>query len=342
LGEHCHYIAHLYSIYLTITLFDWCCVLYVCYSLSESLLSGYASAIHGKDEHRMASATLPLQLLTNHVMAKLRHICHEHGHSIIPRVTTVAVCPPHYTDQQRVNIRNLFAGKSSATSTTSSAASTGTTTGGTATGTGTIGAPAIMINEYNHQRTLNEPTAACGAYGLDRYGGGIMFMIYVIHIGLNHINITSLLVDEGIYELIAQDTHYGTGGDTITTQLINRVLASSAVGIDIATRCRASARATQRLYQQCDAAKHYLSDVAHEHESYRISIPLPAATTAATATASVIEYNVTRDDINVVVASCGILATLQQMITTCIKGSRLGISQVTNNEPPRVSDIIYA
>src|SRR5690606_13388720 len=106
-------------------------------------------------------------------------------------------------------------------------------------------------------RTINEPTAAAMAYGLDKKSDET---IVVCDLGGGTFDVAVLEVAEGVFRVIATsgDTHLG--GDDFDEALINYVTGEfqKETGIDL----RKDTQALQRLQEACEKAKKELSSAS--------------------------------------------------------------------------------
>jgi molecular chaperone DnaK len=100
-------------------------------------------------------------------------------------------------------------------------------------------------------RIVNEPTAACLAYGLDRRHEGT---IAVYDLGGGTFDISILKVEQGVFQVLATNGDTHLGGDDIDRLLVEQVIAG--LGIDPGTH----AEAVQRIRHAVIQAKWDLSE----------------------------------------------------------------------------------
>ncbi len=101
-------------------------------------------------------------------------------------------------------------------------------------------------------RIINEPTAACLAYGLDRRHDGT---IAVYDLGGGTFDISILKVEQGVFQVLSTNGDTHLGGDDIDRLLVSQIIAS--LGIDPGTH----AEAVQRVRNAVIQAKWDLSDL---------------------------------------------------------------------------------
>ena len=106
-------------------------------------------------------------------------------------------------------------------------------------------------------RIINEPTAACLAYGIDKTINGQEKNILIFDIGAGTSDISLLTIDDGMFEVKATNGNTHLGGEDITNRLVNHFADEfrRKNNLDV----RSSARAMHRLRSACDKAKHTLS-----------------------------------------------------------------------------------
>ncbi|MBI2879089.1 MAG: Fe-S protein assembly chaperone HscA [Candidatus Rokubacteria bacterium] len=115
-------------------------------------------------------------------------------------------------------------------------------------------------------RIVNEPTAACLAYGLQRKKEGI---IAVYDLGGGTFDISILKVKEGIFEVLATNGNTHLGGDDFDRELVNLILREvrERHGTDLA----ADPEAMQEIRLGAEAARVRLS----AEERTVLTIPFP-------------------------------------------------------------------
>ncbi|RME86105.1 MAG: molecular chaperone DnaK [Planctomycetota bacterium] len=116
-------------------------------------------------------------------------------------------------------------------------------------------------------RIINEPTAACLAYGLNSEKSG---KVAVFDLGGGTFDISILEVNEGIFQVLSTNGDTHLGGDNFDDRLINYVADEfqKENGIDL----RKDPMALQRLKEACEKAKCELSSMV------QTSINLPFIT----------------------------------------------------------------
>ncbi len=104
------------------------------------------------------------------------------------------------------------------------------------------------------ERIINEPTAACLAYGLEKKKEG---RVAVFDLGGGTFDISILDVGDGVFEVLSTNGDTRLGGDDFDQVLINHVADEfqAEQGIDL----RKDAMALQRLKEACEKAKCELS-----------------------------------------------------------------------------------
>jgi len=100
-------------------------------------------------------------------------------------------------------------------------------------------------------RIINEPTAACLAYGLDRRHQGV---IAVYDLGGGTFDISILKVEDGVFQVLSTNGDTHLGGDDIDRLLVEQIVAE--LGLDPA----ASGHAVQAIRKAVIQAKWDLSD----------------------------------------------------------------------------------
>ncbi|HEV8672486.1 MAG TPA: molecular chaperone DnaK [Methylomirabilota bacterium] len=115
-------------------------------------------------------------------------------------------------------------------------------------------------------RIVNEPTAACLAYGLQRNREGL---IAVYDLGGGTFDISILKVKEGIFEVLSTNGDTHLGGDDFDRVLVDLVLAEVRArhGVDVA----GDPEAMQEIRLGAEAARVQLSSV----ERTVLTIPMP-------------------------------------------------------------------
>jgi Fe-S protein assembly chaperone HscA len=116
-------------------------------------------------------------------------------------------------------------------------------------------------------RIVNEPTAACLAYGLDRRHTGV---IAVYDFGGGTFDISILRVEGGVFQVLSTNGDTHLGGDDIDVLLVEQVIAE--LGAEVA-RADLSAESVQAIRQAAIQAKWDLS----EREETELRVELPGA-----------------------------------------------------------------
>ena len=103
-------------------------------------------------------------------------------------------------------------------------------------------------------RIINEPTAACLAYGLDKRHQGV---IAVYDLGGGTFDISILKVEDGVFQVLSTNGDTHLGGDDIDRLLVEQIVGE--LGLDPAT----SGAAVQAIRKAVIQAKCDLSDFDH-------------------------------------------------------------------------------
>ncbi|CAK4175857.1 unnamed protein product [Aphanomyces euteiches] len=106
----------------------------------------------------------------------------------------------------------------------------------------------------NVLRVINEPTAACVAYGLDKKPGERYLLVFDCG---GTLDVSMIWIEEGIYEVMATGGDLHLGGDAIDDRLVDHFVAEikDKYGINISE----DFYALNRLRTACERAKHALS-----------------------------------------------------------------------------------
>jgi len=115
-------------------------------------------------------------------------------------------------------------------------------------------------------RIVNEPTAACLAYGLDKKQEGI---VAVYDLGGGTFDISILKLREGIFEVLSTNGDTHLGGDDIDNRLIGLVLGEMLRGFEF--NLDKDSESIQTIRKAVISAKHELS----AQESAELIIDLP-------------------------------------------------------------------
>ncbi|MBI3995002.1 MAG: molecular chaperone DnaK, partial [Nitrospirae bacterium] len=118
-------------------------------------------------------------------------------------------------------------------------------------------------------RIVNEPTAACLAYGLQKKKQGV---IAVYDLGGGTFDVSILKVKEGIFEVLSTNGNTHLGGDDLDQRLMEWVLREiqHEFGLDL----RSDAESVQQIRLEVERAKRRLSD----EDLTEIVIPVRAGT----------------------------------------------------------------
>lgn len=117
-------------------------------------------------------------------------------------------------------------------------------------------------------RVINAPTAASLAYGLDRVDERDERYVLVVDMGGTTLDVSALVIEEGVFEILEVSGDRGLGGNTINKKWLEYVLAKSEApgGIDL----RKDQNAIDVLNDAIEVAKVKLSS-----EEY-VTLPFPA------------------------------------------------------------------
>jgi heat shock protein 1/8 len=139
-----------------------------------------------------------------------------------------------------------------------------------------------MISGLNISRIINEPTAACMAYGFQKTHSEGEKNILIFDLGGGTFDVSILSVDDGVFEVKATcgDTH--CGGEDIDTRITNHVCAQFFKKHKI--KLSDNPRALRRVRSACERAKRQLSSTAKasiQIESIQDNIDLDVPLTRA-------------------------------------------------------------
>lgn len=171
------------------------------------------------------------QEISSMVLQKLKRDAEEYlGEPVSQAVVT---CPAYFTDAQRQATKDA----------------------------GTIAGLEVL-------RVINEPTAACLAYGADKTGE---HKILVFDLGGGTFDVSILDVGDGVFEVLATSGDNLLGGDDWDTKVVDWMIEEfkKAEGIDL----KKDRMATQRLREAAEKAKIELSSMAET----TISLPFVTA-----------------------------------------------------------------
>ena len=126
---------------------------------------------------------------------------------------------------------------------------------------------AATISGLNVMRIINEPTAAAIAYGLDQKGGEKNILVF--DLGGGTFDVSLLIIDNGIFEVIATNGDTHLGGEDFDQRVMDHFikLFKKKTGLDV----RKDNRAVQKLRREVEKAKRTLSsqhDTKIEIESF--------------------------------------------------------------------------
>jgi heat shock protein 5 len=104
-------------------------------------------------------------------------------------------------------------------------------------------------------RAVNEPTAAAIGYGLDKRGGEQHILVY--DLGGSTFDVTLLLIDDGVFEILAATSNIHLGGADFDERVMDHLikLFRSKSGIDVT----ANLDALGKLKREVEQAKRMLS-----------------------------------------------------------------------------------
>ncbi|KAG2495521.1 hypothetical protein HYH03_006464 [Edaphochlamys debaryana] len=104
-------------------------------------------------------------------------------------------------------------------------------------------------------RIINEPTAAGLAYGLGKKQGETNALVF--HLGGSTLDVSVLLVDNGVFEVLSSTGETHLGGKDFTRRVVDHLVGvvRSKYGRDVS----GDARAMQRLWREAERAKQALS-----------------------------------------------------------------------------------
>ena len=96
----------------------------------------------------------------------------------------------------------------------------------------------------NVMRVINEPTAACIAYELDKKAPDAEIYVLVFDYGGSNLELTLMLIEDGIFDLRVTHTEENVGGDAIDNLLVDYCIKQfqKTSGIDITKNARAVSR----------------------------------------------------------------------------------------------------
>ncbi len=115
-----------------------------------------------------------------------------------------------------------------------------------------------IIAGLNVLRIINEPTAACLAYGLDKKKAGEQNVIIFDCGGGTH-DVSLITMDDGVFEVKATGGDTNLGGSDFDNMMVDwccQEFTKKNRGVDI----KSNARALRRLRTACERAKHTLSN----------------------------------------------------------------------------------
>ncbi len=170
------------------------------------------------------------QQISSMILQKLKRDAEEYLGTTVTKA--VITCPAYFTDAQRQATKDA----------------------------GTIAGLEVL-------RVINEPTAACLAYGVDREGD---HKIMVFDLGGGTFDVSILDVGEGVFEVLSTSGDNRLGGDDWDSKVVDRMADEfkKTDGVDL----RKDKMAAQRLREAAEKAKVELSSMAET------SISLPFIT----------------------------------------------------------------
>jgi molecular chaperone DnaK len=113
-------------------------------------------------------------------------------------------------------------------------------------------------------RLLNEPTAACFAYGLQEQEDGLIF---VYDLGGGTFDASLVDTNDGVFEVRATNGHTQLGGEDWDARILDRLLEEIQADVDV--DIEEDVAAMERLWDAAQAAKHELAAA----ESTTVSVP---------------------------------------------------------------------
>jgi len=168
-------------------------------------------------------------------------------------------------------------------------------------------------------RIINEPTAACLAYGLDRYVAGTSgkLRIMVFSFGGGTHDVTTMEIEGETYKVLATSGDTETGGADIDNAVVQRLLEHFKVetGIDLRTNPTAKAR----LKEAAENAKIELSNAL----TVEVGIPFLAQTLEGP---KHMKYELTQEELEKL--SLPIVKKVEGTIRSVLIDSRLGVEDV--------------
>ena len=172
------------------------------------------------------------------------------------------------------------------------------------------------IAGLNVLRIINEPTAACLAYGLDKKDSKI---IAVGDIGCGTSDISILEYGDGVFEVLATNGDSLLGGDDIDEALMKFVADDfkKQNGVDILTDKQAKAR----LKEACEKAKCELSTAM----TASINLPFITATSAGPLH---LAMDITRAQFERIVSN--VFDKFEEKVRQCIKDSGKNIDEISD------------
>jgi|YNPMSStandDraft_2_1061718.scaffolds.fasta_scaffold00004_69 molecular chaperone DnaK len=141
------------------------------------------------------------------------------------------------------------------------------------------------IAGFNVRRIINEPTASCLAYGLNKNNFDGIVLVY--DFGGGTFDVSILDVGEGVYNVISTCGDNKLGGMDLDQALVEVVCENffKDFGIDL----HQDKFAIQKLYEECEKAKIFLST----YDKTRITIPFISANKKGPLH---LDYEITRKD----------------------------------------------
>ena len=172
------------------------------------------------------------------------------------------------------------------------------------------------IAGLNVLRIINEPTAACLAYGLDKKNSKI---IAVGDIGCGTSDISILEYGDGVFEVLATNGDALLGGDDIDEELMKYVANDFKAqnGVDLLADNTAKAR----LKEACEKAKRELSS------AMTTSISLPFITATSTGPLH-LSMDITRAKFEQLVSK--VFDKFEEKVRQCIADSKKDVSEISD------------
>ncbi len=164
-------------------------------------------------------------------------------------------------------------------------------------------------------RIINEPTAACLAYGLDKHGKEEKIMVF--DLGGGTLDVTIMEFGGGVFEVLSTSGDTQLGGTDMDNILVNYVTSQfrKETGVDLTKDPQAS----QRVRESCEKAKIELSNLFETE----LNIPFVAQTSDG---AKHLAMKLTR-------------STLESLVEPIVKRCQTSIDQALSDGKSKPADI---